>query len=41
LLRNDPPVVGRIQSDRFTVDVRTVMETDLTNLGVALRTVAS
>jgi L-seryl-tRNA(Ser) seleniumtransferase len=41
LLRNDPPVVGRIQNDRFTLDVRTVMETDLTNLGVALRAVAS
>jgi L-seryl-tRNA(Ser) seleniumtransferase len=41
LLRNAPPVVGRIQNDRLTIDVRTVMETDLTNLGVALRAVAS
>src|SRR5688572_14743395 len=31
-LRNDPPIVGRIQNDRFTIDVRTVLETDLTNL---------
>ncbi len=36
-LRNDPPIVGRIQNDRFTIDVRTVLETDLTNLGAALR----
>ncbi len=38
-LRNDPPVVGRIQNDRFTIDVRTVLETDLTNLAAALRAV--
>lgn len=38
-LRNDPPIVGRIQNDRFTIDVRTVLETDLTNLGTALRAV--
>ena len=38
-LRNDPPIVGRIQNDRFTIDVRTVLETDLTNLGAALRAV--
>ena len=36
-LRNDPPIVGRIQDDRFTIDVRTLLETDLTNLGAALR----
>jgi L-seryl-tRNA(Ser) seleniumtransferase len=36
-LGKDPPVVGRIQNDSFTIDVRTVLETDLTNLGVALR----
>ncbi len=40
-LRNDPPIVGRIQNDRFTIDVRTVLETDLTNLAAALRAVAS
>lgn len=41
LLHNDPPVVGRIQNDRFTIDVRTVPETDLTHLAAALRSVAS
>jgi L-seryl-tRNA(Ser) seleniumtransferase len=40
-LRNDPPIVGRIQNDRFTTDVRTVLETDLTNLATALSAVAS
>lgn len=37
LLRNDPPVVGRIHNDRFTIDVRTLLETDLTNLASALQ----
>jgi L-seryl-tRNA(Ser) seleniumtransferase len=36
-LRNDPPIVGRIQNDRFTLDVRTLMETDLTSVSEALR----
>jgi L-seryl-tRNA(Ser) seleniumtransferase len=36
-LGNDPPIVGRIQHDRFTIDMRTILETDLTNLGAALR----
>jgi L-seryl-tRNA(Ser) seleniumtransferase len=40
-LRNAPPIVGRIQNDRFTIDVRTVMETDLTNLGAALRVIGT
>src|SRR5687768_8092836 len=40
-LHNDPPIVGRIQNDRFTIDVRTVLETDLTTLAAALRSVAS
>ncbi|MDP9191768.1 MAG: L-seryl-tRNA(Sec) selenium transferase [Acidobacteriota bacterium] len=39
-LHNDPPIVGRIQNDRFTIDVRTVLETDFTNLGAAIRAVA-
>ena len=38
-LRNDPPVVGRIQNDRYTIDLRTVLEADLTNLAAALRAV--
>ncbi|HEV7767729.1 MAG TPA: L-seryl-tRNA(Sec) selenium transferase, partial [Thermoanaerobaculia bacterium] len=36
-LHNDPPVVGRIHNDRFTIDVRTLVETDLTNLASALQ----
>jgi L-seryl-tRNA(Ser) seleniumtransferase len=40
-LRNDPPIVGRIQNDTFTIDLRTVLETDMSPLAVALRTVAS
>jgi L-seryl-tRNA(Ser) seleniumtransferase len=40
-LRNDPPIVGRIQNDRFTIDVRSVLSADLTCLGAALRAVAS
>jgi L-seryl-tRNA(Ser) seleniumtransferase len=28
-LRNDPPIVGRIVDDRFTLDMRTVLEEDL------------
>ena len=40
-LRNDPPIVGRIQNDRFTIEMRTVLETDLTNLAAALRAVRS
>lgn len=35
-LRNDPPIVGRIHDDRFTIDLRTLMETDLTNVRAAL-----
>ncbi len=36
LLANDPPIVGRIQNDRFTIDLRTILETDLTNVRNAL-----
>ena len=36
-LRNDPPIVGRVQNDRFTIDVRTLLEADLTPLAAALR----
>lgn len=28
-LAADPPIVGRVQNDRFTIDVRTVLESDL------------
>jgi L-seryl-tRNA(Ser) seleniumtransferase len=37
LLANDPPIVGRIQNDRFTLDVRTLLEADLTTVAAALR----
>ena len=36
-LANDPPIVGRVQNDRFTLDLRTLLETDLTQVGAALR----
>lgn len=39
-LRNDPPVVGRIQNDRFTIDMRTILEADLTQLAAALHAVS-
>jgi L-seryl-tRNA(Ser) seleniumtransferase len=31
-LRNSPPIAGRIREDRFTIDLRTLLETDLTNV---------
>lgn len=36
-LRNDPPIVGRIQNDRFTLEVRTLLDADLTEVSKALR----
>ena len=36
-LANDPPIVGRVHNDRFTIDVRTLQETDLTQVATALR----
>jgi L-seryl-tRNA(Ser) seleniumtransferase len=36
-LRNDPPIVGRIVNDRFTIEVRTLLERDLPQLRTALR----
>jgi len=36
-LANDPPIVGRIVNDRFTVEVRTLLEDDLAPVGRALR----
>jgi L-seryl-tRNA(Ser) seleniumtransferase len=36
-LHNDPPIVGRVQNDRFTLDVRTLQESDLTQVAAALR----
>lgn len=36
-LRNDPPIVGRINDDRFTLDVRTMREDDVEQVAAALR----
>ena len=35
-LRNDPPIVGRVHNDRFLIDVRTLQESDLTQVAAAL-----
>lgn len=35
-LQNDPPIAGRIQNDRFTIDVRTLLEADLSEVQRAL-----
>jgi L-seryl-tRNA(Ser) seleniumtransferase len=40
-LRNDPPIAGRIQNDRFTLDVRTLQESDLTQVRAAVNALAS
>jgi L-seryl-tRNA(Ser) seleniumtransferase len=36
-LANDPPIVGRIVNDRFTIEVRTLLEDDLPPVARALR----
>jgi len=36
-LNNDPPIVGRIVDDRFTLDMRTVLEEDLPALALCLQ----
>ena len=36
-LRNDPPIVGRVQNDRFTIEMRTLLEIDLADVGAAVR----
>jgi L-seryl-tRNA(Ser) seleniumtransferase len=38
LLRNQPPIVGRIREDAFTLDVRTLLESDLSLVAAALQT---
>jgi L-seryl-tRNA(Ser) seleniumtransferase len=38
-LANATPIVGRIQNDRFTIDVRTLLESDLTTVAAALRNI--
>ena len=37
-LRHDPPIVGRIQNDRFTIDVRTLLPQELGAVTRAVRT---
>jgi len=36
-LHRDPPIVGRIVDDHFTIDVRTLLDDDLPQVGAALR----
>lgn len=36
-LANDPPIVGRIVNDRFTIEVRTLLDDDLPHVSRALR----
>ncbi|HYI11324.1 MAG TPA: L-seryl-tRNA(Sec) selenium transferase [Thermoanaerobaculia bacterium] len=36
-LGNDPPIVGRISDGRFLIDMRTLLETDLSTVAAALR----
>jgi len=36
-LRNDPPIVGRIVDDRFTIEVRTLLDEDVAQVAAALR----
>lgn len=40
-LTNDPPIVGRIADDRFTIEVRTLLDPDLPVVADALRTASS
>jgi L-seryl-tRNA(Ser) seleniumtransferase len=37
-LHNDPPIVGRIEKDRFTLEVRTLLDADRPVVAAALRT---
>jgi L-seryl-tRNA(Ser) seleniumtransferase len=34
---NDPPIAGRVQNDRFTLEVRTLLAADLATIAAALR----
>jgi L-seryl-tRNA(Ser) seleniumtransferase len=36
-LRHDPPIVGRVQNDRFTIETRTLLDDDLAPVAAALR----
>src|SRR6185369_10028454 len=37
-LKNDPPIVGRIVDDRFTIDMRTLLEEDLPHISRVIAT---
>jgi len=37
-LQNDPPIIGRTEKNRFTIEVRTLMDQELSEVAAALRT---
>ena len=37
LRQNDPPIIGRIEKDRFIMDVRTLQDDDLPPIETAFR----
>ena len=37
-LQNDPPIIGRIEKNRFTIEVRTLLDQELSEVAAALRT---
>ena len=40
-LRQDPPIVGRIVDDRFTIEMRTLLDDDLPHVAAALRALSA
>jgi L-seryl-tRNA(Ser) seleniumtransferase len=36
-LHNDPPIVGRVQNDRFTIEMRTLLDDDLAAVATAIQ----
>jgi L-seryl-tRNA(Ser) seleniumtransferase len=40
-LENDPPIIGRIVEDRFTIEVRTLLDRDLPAVAAALHTASA
>jgi L-seryl-tRNA(Ser) seleniumtransferase len=40
-LQNDPPIIGRVAEDRFTIEVRTLLDRDLPAVASAIRTTSS
>ena len=37
-LQNDPPIIGRIEKNRFTIEVRSLLDQELSEVAAALRT---